>query len=99
MAFLTDRDLVRRQDISRPRSSSLENILRVHRPEYVESLSDSNTIGTILGVPVNETQAYEALDLFRLAVGGTIQATRLALRTGKVAVHMSGGFHHATPDE
>ncbi len=99
LAFLTDRDLVRRQDISRPRSSSLENILRVHRPEYVESLSDSNTIGTILGVPVNETQAYEALDLFRLAVGGTIQATRLALRTGKVAVHMSGGFHHATPDE
>jgi hypothetical protein len=32
-------------------------------------------------------------------VGGTIQATRMALRTGKSAVHLGGGFHHATPDE
>ena len=30
--------------------------------------------------------------------GGTIQATRLALRTGGVAVHLGGGFHHAMPD-
>ncbi len=99
LAFLTDRDLVRRRDVSWPRPSSLENILRVHSPGYVESLSDSTVVGTILGVPVSEKQVHEALDLFRLAVGGTIQATRLALRTGKVAVHMSGGFHHATPDE
>ncbi|NIQ31009.1 MAG: histone deacetylase, partial [Acidobacteria bacterium] len=41
----------------------------------------------------------EALDLSRLMAGGTIQATRMALRTGKVAVHLGGGFHHATPDE
>jgi hypothetical protein len=31
-------------------------------------------------------------------VGGTIQATRLSLRTGEVAVHLGGGYHHATPD-
>ncbi len=99
LAFLTDRDLVRRQDVSRPRPSSLENILRVHSPDYVESLVDPSVVGAILGVPVGEKQVNEALDLFRLAVGGTIQATRLALRTGKVAVHLSGGFHHATPDE
>jgi hypothetical protein len=30
--------------------------------------------------------------------GGTIQATRLALRTGGIAVHLGGGFHHALPD-
>jgi hypothetical protein len=30
--------------------------------------------------------------------GGTIQATRLALRTGGVAFHLGGGFHHAQPD-
>lgn len=99
LAFLADRDLVRRRDVSRPRPSSLENILRVHTVDYVESLSDRQVVGTILGVSVSEKQVHEALDLFRLAVGGTIQATRLALRTGKVAVHTSGGFHHAMPDE
>ncbi|MBH0194692.1 MAG: hypothetical protein HP494_03635 [Nitrospira sp.] len=31
------------------------------------------------------------------AAGGTIHATRLALRTGAVAVHLGGGFHHAQP--
>ena len=35
------------------------------------------------------------LDLQRLMAGGTIQATRLALRTGGIAVHLGGGFHHA----
>jgi hypothetical protein len=38
------------------------------------------------------------LDLQRLMVGGTIQATRLALRSGGPAVHLGGGFHHAMPD-
>jgi hypothetical protein len=31
-------------------------------------------------------------------VGGTIQATRLALRTGGIAVHLGGGHHHALSD-
>jgi len=31
--------------------------------------------------------------------GGTIHATRLALRTGSVAVHLGGGFHHAMPED
>ena len=38
------------------------------------------------------------LDLQRLMAGGTIQATRLAMRTGGIAVHLGGGFHHAMPD-
>ncbi|NIQ31010.1 MAG: hypothetical protein GTN89_11700, partial [Acidobacteria bacterium] len=33
LAFLTDRGLVRRQDVSRPIPASMEHILRVHTPE------------------------------------------------------------------
>ena len=47
-------------------------------------------------MPPREVEA--TLDLQRLMAGGTIQATRLALRTGGIAVHLGGGFHHAMPD-
>jgi acetoin utilization deacetylase AcuC-like enzyme len=99
LGFLTDERLIRRHDVSRPLPASLENILRVHTPEYLETLSDPSVVGGILGLQLTDRTAHEALDLMRLMVGGTIQATRLALRTQKVAVHLGGGFHHATPDE
>ena len=99
LGFLTDEGLIRRADVSRPIPASLENILRVHTPEYVESLSDPEVVSSIMGIPLTPTASQQALDLMRLMVGGTIQATRMALRTGKSAVHLGGGFHHATPDE
>ncbi len=99
LGFLTDHGLIRRHDVSRPLPASLENVLRVHTPAYLESLSDPTVVGEILGLELGPRESQEALDLVRLMVGGTIQATRLALRTGKVAVHLGGGFHHATSDE
>lgn len=99
LGFLTDEALIRRADVSRPLPASMENILRVHSPEYVESLSDPEVVGSIMGIPLTPRASQDALDLMRLMVGGTIQATRMALRTGKSAVHLGGGFHHATPDE
>ena len=98
MGFLTDERLIRRQDVDRPRPPSLENILRVHTPEYLETLSDPEVMSEILGVALTEPEAHRALDMVRLMTGGTIQATRLALRTHKAAVHLGGGFHHARPD-
>ena len=99
LGFLTDEHLIRRSDVSRPIPASLENILRVHSPEYVESLADPEVVSSIMGIPFTPRAAHDALDLMRLMVGGTIQATRMALRTGKSAAHLGGGFHHATPDE
>ncbi len=99
LGFLTDEAIIRRSDVSRPIPASLENILRVHTPEYLETLADPEVVGSILGIPLTPLAAQEALDLMRLMVGGTIQATRMALRTGKAAVHLGGGFHHATPEE
>jgi acetoin utilization deacetylase AcuC-like enzyme len=99
LGFLTDEHLIRRADVSRPIPASLENILRVHTQEYVESLSDPEVVSNVMGIPLTPRASQQGLDLMRLMVGGTIQATRMALRTGKSAVHLGGGFHHATPDE
>jgi acetoin utilization deacetylase AcuC-like enzyme len=99
LAFLTHEGLVRRPDVSRPIPASLEHVLRIHTREYVESLSDPSVVGGVLGITLGEAETQQALDLARLMAGGTIQATRLALQTGRVAAHLGGGFHHATPDE
>jgi acetoin utilization deacetylase AcuC-like enzyme len=48
-------------------------------------------------VPPQEVR-HEVVAHQRLIAGGTIQATRLALRTGRPAINLGGGFHHAAPD-
>ena len=92
-AGLLSRDL-----LSEPRPASLQNLLRVHTPEYLHAVQEPEALTRILGVEVPAGEAEATLDLQRLMAGGTIQATRLALRTGGVAVHLGGGFHHAMPD-
>jgi acetoin utilization deacetylase AcuC-like enzyme len=99
LAFLTRERLVQRRDVLRSHTASFEHILRVHTADYVRSLDDPATVGGILGVATGAREAQMALDLIRLMVGGTIRAAGAALRTGRVAVHLGGGLHHATPDE
>jgi acetoin utilization deacetylase AcuC-like enzyme len=95
LAFLSNERLVRREEISVPRPAALKNVLLVHSPGYLEALQRPETLTGILGVPVDDDELEQALDLQRLMVGGTIQATRWALTTRCVAVNLGGGFHHA----
>ena len=81
-----------------PRPVSLENLLRVHTAEYLDAVQEPDTLTRIMGVDVSARDVEPILDMQRLMVGGTIQATRLSLRTGEVAVHLGGGYHHATAD-
>jgi len=98
LAFLTGERLIRRADIVRPRPASLRHILRVHSPVYLESLADRDVVCEILGTELSPHDAQMSVELARLMAGGTIQATRVAMRTGKIVVHLGGGLHHATPD-
>jgi acetoin utilization deacetylase AcuC-like enzyme len=98
LATLEESGFLRRDDLSAPRPASLQNLLRVHTDGYLQRTQDPETLSRILGVPVPAAEVEGILDLQRLMVGGTIQATRLALRTGGAAVHLGGGFHHATAD-
>ncbi len=97
LAWLLDRRWIRAREVERPRPASLENLHRVHPPDFLRTLEDPAEVGRVLGLPVSPEEARIALAMQRLAAGGTIQALRLALRTEGVALHLGGGFHHAAP--
>ena len=103
LAFLLDRGLIRRRDVSPPVPASLDNLLRVHTPAYLEAIQDPAILTGIFGSPVRPEDVQQIIDLQRLSVGGTIQATRLALGLGRVggsppiAINLKGGLHHAAP--
>jgi acetoin utilization deacetylase AcuC-like enzyme len=97
LAFLCNERLISRHEISLPRPVALKNVLLAHTAGYLDELQQASTLTRILGVQVSELELDAALDLQRLMVGGTIQATRVALATRQVAVNLGGGFHHAGP--
>ena len=69
-----------------------EELLLVHTAEYLDDLKKCAwTNRTAYSeLPISK----EIVELFMLATGGTILASRAALTHGW-AVHLSGGFHHA----
>lgn len=86
---------LRASDFVAPRPASFEDLQLVHTREYLDDLRHcrwtSRTAASEL--PISE----KIVELFRLAVGGTILACDQALQSGW-AVHLSGGFHHAFAD-
>ncbi len=97
LSWLVDEGWIRPRALVEPRPASLENLQRVHPAEYLRTLEDPAEVGRIMGLPLTPEEARAALAVQRLAAGGTIQATRLALRSRGVAFHLGGGFHHASP--
>lgn len=97
LSCLYEEGLIRRGDIVVPRPASLENILLVHRQEYLRQLEEPGAVDAIVGGRLTRDRRREAVEVQRLMVGGTIQACRLALQTGDVTVHVGGGLHHAGP--
>ncbi len=95
LAFLADEGIVRRREFLRPHPASMKNLRRVHTDRYLESLERRETVEQIVGAPLQDAEAEGFLEAQRLAAGGTVLATALALRTGLVAVNLGGGFHHA----
>jgi acetoin utilization deacetylase AcuC-like enzyme len=83
-------------DFLRPEPASDEDILRVHRPEWVRKLKTGTLTASdvmLLEVPYSP----ELVEAVWLAAGGTILAAQSALRDG-FGANLSGGFHHAYPD-
>jgi acetoin utilization deacetylase AcuC-like enzyme len=95
LAFLAEEGLLQSDDVSVARPASLRALLRVHSAEYLETLSRPEVALRIFGLQLGDAEAERVLRTQRLMVGGTIQATRLVLAHGGVAVNLGGGFHHA----
>ncbi len=98
LAFLTEEGLIESDDLWIARAPALRAMLRVHDPDYIESLQRHEVVERIFGAPVTDEELEHVVEMQRFAVGGTIQATRLALQNRGVAVNLGGGQHHATRD-
>jgi acetoin utilization deacetylase AcuC-like enzyme len=88
--------LLRPEDVVEPHEAAWEELALVHTKDYLRKLR-GGALSPIelrrLGLPWSEALLRRA----RLAVQGTIEAARLALRDG-VAANLAGGTHHAFPD-
>lgn len=83
-------------ELVEPEPTSLDDVLRVHTPTYVQAFLD----GTLdrrallrLGLPWSSALVRRVLAV----VGGTLGAADAALRDG-AAVNLAGGTHHAFAD-
>ena len=79
-----------------PGTISDEDLLRVHTPEYVESIRTGNyneLTALRLGLPWHPTINTRS----RAATAGTLAATRAAMEDG-IAANLAGGTHHAFAD-
>ncbi len=83
-------------DFIEPEPASDEELLLVHKKEWIEKIKN----GTLslqelyrLEIPYSDELVRMAI----LSVGGTILACRLAIKN-KISFHIGGGFHHAYPD-
>ncbi len=83
-------------EIIEPEAATLDDILRVHTPEYVHTFIN----GTVdrkallrLGLPWSPALVLRAFAV----IGGTLGAARVAVHDG-VAVNLAGGTHHSFAD-
>jgi histone deacetylase 11 len=85
------------------RPISEKELLAVHTADYLGSLRSSITLARALEIPLLAVlpawiARWRVLRPMRWAVQGSIQAARCALESG-VAVNLSGGYHHAKPNQ
>ncbi len=95
LAFLAAEKLLPRGCPLTPRPASVHTLKRVHTAAYLDALLEPGSLLPILGLAVPEAEQDRFLALQRAMVGGTLLATRLALRGCRPVVHLGGGLHHA----
>jgi acetoin utilization deacetylase AcuC-like enzyme len=83
-------------DFLEPQPATDQDILLVHKPEYVHKLK-TGTLSPREEMEMEIPYSPELIEAFWLAAGGSILAARRALTDG-VGISIGGGFHHAFPD-
>ena len=98
LASLADEQLIFPSIVHEALPASYANLRRTHTDRYLDSIADPAVLGAVFGIELAPDEVDPVLESSRRAVGGTIQATRLAVKDRKVAIHLGGGLHHAAPD-
>ena len=83
-------------DFVEPQPATDQDILLVHKPEYVQKLRNG-TLSPREEMEMEIPYSRDLVDAFWLAAGGSILAARQALKD-RVCISIGGGFHHAHPD-
>jgi len=83
-------------DFVEPQPATDQDILLVHKPEYVQKLK-TGTLTPREEMEMEVPYSRDLVEAFWLAAGGSILAAQLSL-TYKVSISIGGGFHHAFPD-
>jgi acetoin utilization deacetylase AcuC-like enzyme len=83
-------------DFLEPQPATDQDILLVHKPEYVQKLT-TGTLSPREELELEVPFSPELVKAFWLAAGGSILAARQSLKD-RVCVSIGGGFHHAFPD-
>jgi acetoin utilization deacetylase AcuC-like enzyme len=89
--------LVRDEEIVEPAPATWDDLALVHTPDYLDAMR----CGTLSAEDVAQLElpwSEAMVDGFRVMVGGTIEAARLAVAAHAVACHIGGGLHHAFPN-
>jgi acetoin utilization deacetylase AcuC-like enzyme len=84
------------KDFLEPQPATDQDILLVHKPEYVQKLK-TGTLSPREEMEMEVPYSRDLVEAFWLAAGGSILAARQSL-TDKVCISIGGGFHHAFPD-
>ena len=96
LAFLLAYGLLSPKKLLRPEIASLWDLRLAHGRRYLEELRQPESLTEIIGSEIWPDLHKQALVAQRAAVGGTILATRQALRDTDIVFNLGGGFHHAS---
>jgi acetoin utilization protein AcuC len=83
--------------------ADIEDVLRVHEPEYVQAVQrasvDPHFTDPARGLGTSDTPTFAGMHEASLRVAGATLAGAKAVHTGRVqhAVNLAGGLHHAMP--
>jgi acetoin utilization deacetylase AcuC-like enzyme len=83
-------------DFLEPQPANDQDILLVHKPEYVHKLK-TGTLSPREEMEMEIPYSRDLVQAFWLAAGGSILAASHALTDG-ISINIGGGFHHAFPD-
>ena len=92
---LIEEGLAAEADFIRPQAAGRDDLLLVHTPEYVDDLTNLRVTHRTVTSELALTR--EIAVAYIMAAGGTMEASRHALKDG-LGLHIGGGFHHAFPD-
>lgn len=99
LSHLVQVDLVKPGDVEAPTGISIRDLKLVHTEEYLESVNKAETLARIFGLEPQHIEVDRFLRAQRMAVGGTLCATREVIKDSyPVAFNLGGGFHHAEPE-